>query len=47
MNEIKKVMKSNFEKEMVNKEKDKSSFDWLLFMFLSFIIALLALAIAK
>jgi hypothetical protein len=44
---MKNVMESNFEKEMVNKEKDKPSFDWLLFIFLASVIVLLALVIAK
>ena len=40
-------MESNYKKEMLKKEKGKSSFDWLLFIFLALVILLLALVITK
>ena len=40
-------MVSNFKKQPVKKERAKISFDWLLFIFLAFVIVLLVMVVAK
>jgi len=39
--------KTNYKKEPVNKEKNQSSFDWLLFLFIAIVIVLLVFITAK
>ena len=44
---MKKEIVHTSKKQPVKKEGEKSSFDWLLFMFLAFVMMLIVLIIAK